>query len=84
MGYEMIAEQIATLPEAYISELSDFIVYLKLKAKFQDFETLSYENALLKWREDSKELFANKEDAAFIQKAFENRSKEVYVQKEIW
>ena len=36
MRGEDLAEEIKTLPESYISQISDFIVYLKLKEKFDD------------------------------------------------
>lgn len=38
MRGEDLAEEIKTLPESYISQISDFIVYLKLKEKFDDYE----------------------------------------------
>lgn len=85
MSYELLAEEIKTLPESYISEISDFVVYLKLKSKFEDFENQndSYTAALSAWREKSKDLF--NEDAQFMNTAFEtNRSKEIYKTKEIW
>ena len=42
-------------------------------------------DALTKWRNDSKDLFDNSEDAEFLEHAFDNlRSKEVYKAKEIW
>jgi len=85
MSYELLAEEIKTLPESYISQISDFIVYLKLKEKFDDYENHkdSYEEALSKWRRDSKELF--EKDTQFMNSAFETkRSQDVYRAKEIW
>lgn len=38
MRYEILEKEIKTLPESSIAELEDFIVYLKLKEKFSDFE----------------------------------------------
>ncbi len=90
MPYETLVKEIQSvknLPEEYIAELGDFITYLKLKAKFADFENSpdAYFNALEKWRNDTKELFDNSEDANFMEHAFDNiRSKEVYKAKEIW
>ena len=87
MNYEMIAEQIKSLPELYIFELGDFIACLKLKAKFQDFERQpgSYRAAIMNWRDNSKSLFENPEDAAFMETAFTpNHDHEPYRAKEIW
>ena len=86
MNYEMIAEQIKSLPEPYIFELGDFIAYLKLKAKFQDFERQLglYRAAIMNWRDNSKSLFENPEDAAFMETAFTpNHDHEPYRAKEI-
>lgn len=45
----------------------------------------SYKNALAKWREESKDLFENPEDAEFMDHAFErSEEKEPYKEKEIW
>ncbi len=45
----------------------------------------SYKTALAKWREESKGLFENPEDAEFMDHAFESEeSKEIYNEKEIW
>ena len=85
MRGEDLAEEIKTLPESYISQISDFIVYLKLKEKFDDYENHkdSYNQALSSWRSASKDLF--EEDAQFMDSAFEvKRSQEVYKAKEIW
>lgn len=41
MSYKTLEKEIKTLPESSISELEDFIVYLKLKEKFSDFESNS-------------------------------------------
>ena len=58
MGYEALENEIRMLPESYISEISQFILYLKLKDRYSDFEKgNSYENALSKWRKDSASLF---------------------------
>lgn len=38
MNYETLEKQIKTLTESDIAEVSDFIVYLKLKERFSDFE----------------------------------------------
>ncbi|MCH5290682.1 MAG: hypothetical protein J1D88_02840 [Treponema sp.] len=87
MRYEIFAEEIKTLPEQYISELGDFINYLKLKAKFQDFEHRAdpYKTAVANWRSESKELFGNPDDAAFMESAFDSaRRREPYTAKEIW
>lgn len=86
MNYETLEKQIKTLTESDIAEVSDFIVYLKLKERFSDFENQnSYKNAIEKWRENSKELFENEADKEFMQHAFDNvRSNEVYSAKEIW
>lgn len=87
MSYETIAEQIKSLPEECIPELGDFIAYLKLRAKFKDFEqqTDSYKAALKSWRDISKSLFENNEDAAFMQTAFDAvHDREPYKAKEIW
>lgn len=44
-----------------------------------------YKNALEKWREESKFLFDNPDDAEFMEHAFERTSeKEPYKEKEIW
>ncbi|MCR5079940.1 MAG: hypothetical protein K6B17_01175 [Treponema sp.] len=85
MSGAMLAEEIKNLPDSYISQISDFIMYLKLKSKFNDFESHkdSYKEAISRWRNDSKELFAD--DAQFMNSAFElNRSQEMYKPKEIW
>lgn len=90
MSYETLVKElqsVRTLPAEYINELGEFIAYIKLKAKFADFEnnTNAYMDALTKWRNDSKDLFDNPEDANFLEHAFDNvRSKEVYKAKEIW
>lgn len=86
MNYETLEKQIKTLTESDIAEVSDFIVYLKLKERFSDFENQnSYKSAIEKWRENSKELFENEADKEFMQHAFDNvRSNEVYSAKEIW
>ena len=86
MSHAALENEIRSLPESYIAEISQFIMYLKLKEHFAAFENSnSYEKALLSWRNASSTLFANPDDAAFIQNAFEaNRSKEIYKAKEIW
>ena len=38
MSYEMIEREIRALPEDCISEVGEFIMYLKLRMKFADFE----------------------------------------------
>lgn len=38
MPYEVLEKEIKTLSETDIAEVSDFIVYLKLKDRFADFE----------------------------------------------
>ncbi|MBR0496631.1 MAG: hypothetical protein IJJ71_10705 [Treponema sp.] len=71
MSYDVLEKEIRALPESYISEISQFIMYLKLKDHFSDFESNnSYESALSAWRNGSKSLFENPSDAAFMQNAF--------------
>ena len=41
MSYEALAEEIKTLPESYLAEINDFVIYLKLKTKFGDYENSS-------------------------------------------
>lgn len=41
MRYEILEKEIKMLPESSIAELEDFIIYLKLKEKFSDFENNS-------------------------------------------
>jgi hypothetical protein len=84
MSYEALEREIRLLPESYIAEISQFIMYLKLKERFSDFEN-SYESALSSWRKDSKSLFENADDSSFMQTAFDNiHSDETYSAKEIW
>ncbi len=80
MSHTALEKEIRALPESYISEISQFIVYLKLKEHFSAFENSnSYENALALWRNDSASLFSNPEDSAFMQNAFAPpRSREIY------
>lgn len=87
MSYEALERELRTLSDADISRISQFIVYLKLKEKFSEFENCSdaYENALSSWRDESKSLFENPDDSAFMQSAFDSaRSRETYKAKEIW
>lgn len=87
MSYEVLEKEIQSLPQEYISEVADFIVYLKLKSRFADFEhsSLSYKEALQKWRDDSSSLFSNDDDLNFMQHAFDNiHSNEVYSKKDVW
>lgn len=45
----------------------------------------NYKNALKKWREGSKKLFDNPEDAEFMEHALDDTAeKEPYKEKEIW
>jgi len=47
--------------------------------------TASYKMALAKWREGSKDLFDNPEDAEFMEHALDgSATKEPYKEKEIW
>ena len=73
MSYDVLEKEIKTLPEQCYAELSDFIVYLKLKSKFSEFESRSssYNDAVEKWRADSADLFKSKDDAEFMEHAFE-------------
>ena len=90
MSFETLQAEIQgfkTFPAEYILELEEFMNYLKLKAKFENFEndTDFYKNALLKWRNNAKPLFENPMDASFLEHAFENiKSKEIYEKKDIW
>ena len=86
MSYEMLAEEIKTLPMQYFSELGEFIRYLKFKAKFQNFERQAdfYETAVANWRNESKELLDNPENAALIESAFASSRREPYTAKGIW
>ena len=86
MSYATLENEIRALPESYIEEISQFIVYLKLKDRFAAFENgNSYEAALSAWRNDSKPLFDSAEDAEFMEKAFDSAlTREVYKAKEIW
>lgn len=86
MSYSTIEKELRKLPKSYLSEISQFIIYLKLKKHFSDFEEgNSYENALAAWRSDSADLFVNSKDSAFMQSAFENcRSTQAYTAKKIW
>lgn len=38
MTYEMLMEKIRSLPEECLEEVGEFIEYLRLRAKFSDFE----------------------------------------------
>ncbi len=87
MSYDVLAQELKTLPEEYLSEIMQFVVYLKLKEKFSDYnnKTLSYEKALSSWRDESKTLFDNDDDASFMETAFDfNRRNEIYAAREIW
>ncbi|MCR5724668.1 MAG: hypothetical protein K6G80_06230 [Treponema sp.] len=86
MSYEVLENEIRSLPESYISEISQFIMYLKLKERYSDFESKnSYENALQAWRKKSAALFENADDAAFMEHAFDTtHSQETYKAKDIW
>ena len=48
MSYEALEQELRTLSDTDISRISQFIVYLKLKEKFSEFENCSdaYENVL--------------------------------------
>lgn len=68
-------------------EILKGIVSLKSNVKIHqsDEKINEYKEALSAWKKDSKELFENKEDAEFMQHAFDNiSSKENYTAKEIW
>ena len=86
MSHAALEKEIRALPESYLAEISQFIMYLKLKERFSAFESSdSYENALTLWRNDTASLFENSEDSAFMQNAFEgSHSVETYKAKEIW
>ena len=43
MSYDILENEIRTLPESYISEISQFIVYLKLKDHFAHYEEFNEE-----------------------------------------
>lgn len=87
MSYDVLEKEIKTLPEQCYAELSDFIVYLKLKSKFSEFENRnsSYNDAVEKWRADSADLFKSKDDAEFMEHAFEKTGDAPeFHPKEIW
>lgn len=68
-------------------EILKRIVSLKSNVKmYQSDEKINeYKEALSAWKKKSKELFENKEDAEFMQHAFDNiSSKEIFTAKEIW
>lgn len=68
-------------------EILKGIVSLKSNVKMHqsDEKINEYKEALSAWKKDSKDLFENKEDAEFMQHAFDNiSSKEIYSAKEIW
>ena len=43
MSYEILEKEIKGLPEAYLSEISQFVMYLKLKAHFADYDEFNEE-----------------------------------------
>lgn len=59
MSYEVLEKEIKTLPKEYIDELEDFVTYLKLKAKFAEFENIVSENIELKLDEADLQVKEN-------------------------
>ena len=87
MSYETLVEEIKELPEECISELNNIVISMKLRYKAQEAEGRNYafEKALAHWRAESEDLFANPDDASFMEHAFDVcGNKEMYKSKEIW
>ena len=87
MSYDMLERELRTLPEKYITEISRFVSYLKMKEGLSEFEQQpnSYKDALYSWRDSAMLFFEDYSTDIISRDVFKSSySKEMYTAKEIW